>query len=76
MFSFTTLLLLVSAVLLICSILKRVSGRLGIPSLLAFILLGMIFGSDGIFKIHFENYEFSEQISTLALVFIIFYGGF
>ena len=49
MFSFTTLLLLVSAVLLICSILKRVSGRLGIPSLLAFILLGMIFGSDGIF---------------------------
>lgn len=76
MFSFTTLLLLVSAVLLICSILKRVSGRLGIPSLLAFILLGMIFGSDGIFKIHFENYEFSKQISTLALVFIIFYGGF
>lgn len=44
--------------------------------LFAFILLGMLFGSDGIFKIEFENFEFAEQICSVALVFIIFYGGF
>ena len=55
---------------------KNVSGRLGIPSLLMFILLGMLFGSDGLFKIHFDDYAFAEQISSVALVFIMFYGGF
>lgn len=44
--------------------------------LLAFIVLGMIFGSDGIFKIPFENYVFAEQICSIALIFIMFYGGF
>ena len=44
--------------------------------LLAFILLGMFFGSDGVVKIPFENYQFAEQICSVALVFIMFYGGF
>ena len=44
--------------------------------LLAFILLGMIFGSDGLFKISFEDYVISEQICSIALIFIMFYGGF
>lgn len=70
------MLLLVSVVLLACSLLKKVSGRLGIPSLLMFILLGMLFGSDGLFKIPFDDYAFAEQISSVALVFIMFYGGF
>ena len=44
--------------------------------LLAFIVLGMIFGIDGIFKIPFENYRFAEEICSIALIFIMFYGGF
>ena len=44
--------------------------------LLAFILLGMVFGSDGIFKIPFEDFKFAEQVCSVALIFIIFYGGF
>ena len=44
--------------------------------LLAFILLGMVFGTDGLFKIDFENYEFAEQICSVALIFVMFYGGF
>lgn len=42
---------------------------------MAFILLGMFFGSDGIVKVHFDNYYFAEQICTVALIFIMFYGG-
>lgn len=44
--------------------------------LLAFIFLGMIFGSDGLVKIYFDNYAFAEQICSIALIFIMFYGGF
>ena len=44
--------------------------------LLAFILLGMFFGSDGVVKIPFSNYALAEQICSVALIFIMFYGGF
>ena len=56
-----------------CIFCNKISGKLGIPVLLAFICLGMIFGSDGIFKIKFDNYEFAEQICTVALIFIMFF---
>lgn len=46
------------------------------PALFLFIVLGMLFGSDGIFKIPFSDYEFAEQICSVALIFIMFYGGF
>lgn len=44
--------------------------------LLAFIILGMIFGSDGFVKISFDDFALAEQVCTVALVFIMFYGGF
>ena len=44
--------------------------------LLFFIALGLFFGSDGVVKIPFENYAFAEQICSIALIFIMFYGGF
>ncbi|MBQ8752242.1 MAG: K+/H+ antiporter, partial [Clostridia bacterium] len=66
--------LLVTAVILICILLNKISFRLGIPTLLAFILLGMIFGSDGLLKIPFDDYSFAEQICSIALIFIMFYG--
>lgn len=69
-------LLLVSVIMLAGVILNGLSGKIGVPALLAFIVLGMIFGSDGIAKIPFDNFTFAEQICTAALIFIMFYGGF
>ncbi len=69
-------LLLGAFIVLLCVLFNRVSNRLGIPMLAAFILLGMLFGSDGIFKIAFENFFFAEEICSFALIFIMFYGGF
>lgn len=71
-----SMLLLVTSVILLCILANRFSGKLGMPALLLFMALGMIFGSDGIFKISFDNYEVTEKICLVALVFIIFYGGF
>lgn len=50
-------------------------GRQGVPLLLAFLLLGMLAGSEGIGGIQFEDYSLSFRIGTVALIFILFDGG-
>ena len=65
-----------AVVIVACVVCNRISDRLGLPTLLAFILLGMFFGSDGLVRISFDNYSFAEQICSVALIFIMFYGGF
>ena len=47
----TIWLLIGAAILLVCIAASRFSGRFGVPMLLVFIALGMLFGSDGLFKI-------------------------
>ena len=69
-------LLLSAIVILACVLCNRLSNKLGVPTLLAFILLGMFFGCDGVVKIPFENYTLAQNICSVALIFIMFYGGF
>lgn len=70
------LLLLGSLVIIACILCNRVSNRFGFPMLLTFILLGMVFCSEGLVRIHFDNFSFAENVCTVALIFIMFYGGF
>lgn len=72
----TWFLLLCTLVIFAGVMLSKISHKMGVPVLLAFILMGMMFGSDGLFHIPFEDYGFAEQICTVALIFIMFYGGF
>ena len=65
---FNISLLLSAAVIIICVLANKLSNKIGMPVLIAFIALGMVFGSDGILKIPFENYSFAEQICSVALV--------
>ncbi|HLR91556.1 MAG TPA: cation:proton antiporter, partial [Atopostipes sp.] len=51
----------------------RFSNKYGIPSLLLFIVLGMSFGAIGL---DFDDFVFADQFATVALMVIIFYGGF
>ena len=65
-----------AAVIIICVFLNKISVRIGVPMLLAFIVLGMFFGTDGLLKIKLDNYSLVADICTAALIFIMFYGGF
>jgi len=69
-------LLIGAIVVLLCILLNRLSDRIGVPMLLFFMVLGMVFGSDGLVKIHFDDYQAAETICSFALIFIMFYGGF
>ena len=71
-----SMLLLMALVIIACIVFNKFTTRFGMPTLLAFIVLGMIFGSDGLLKIHFDNYAFAETICSAALILIMFYGGF
>lgn len=63
-------------VLLISITASKVLYKFGVPILLVFIVLGMLFGSDGIGGIYFANYSLTNELCSIALVFIMFYGGF
>ena len=63
-------------VMIACILCSKLSNKIGLPSLIIFIGLGMLFGSDGLVKIPFANYEFAQEVCSIALIFIMFYGGF
>jgi cell volume regulation protein A len=54
---------------------SRLADRLGIPILLLFMGLGMIGGSEGL-GYPFEDYALAVRLGTVALVLILFDGGF
>ena len=67
--------LLVSSMLLILSVFAGKAGyRFGLPSLLLFLGVGMLFGSDGL-GIQFDNAKAAQFIGMLALSIILFSGG-
>lgn len=72
----TITILLVSAVILLCVLAEKFSVKFGMPALILFMFIGMLFGSDGILKIPFDDFKLAENICSIALIFIMFYGGF
>lgn len=71
-----TFLVIAGIGLVTCLFATRIFSRIGVPALLAFILLGMLFGEDGPVGISFSNYELCKNVATIGLIFIMFYGGF
>lgn len=71
----TELMIISGLVLLICITSSKVLYKFGVPILLIFILLGMLFGSDGMVGIYFDNYELTKQLCSIGLIFIMFFGG-
>lgn len=67
--------LLIGAILLFFGIIAGKAGsRFGVPVLLLFLGVGMIFGSDGV-GIQFNNPQSAQFIGMIALSIILFSGG-
>ena len=65
--------LIVGIILILALFAISFSNKHGIPALLLFIVLGMVFGAIGL---DFTDYEFADNFATVALMVIMFYGGF
>lgn len=71
----TEFLLLVGSFLFFVSLLVGKAGhRFGVPVLLLFLCVGMLFGSDG-FGLQFQNVQIAQTIGTICLCIILFSGG-
>ena len=70
------LMIICALVLLMCITSTKILYKFGVPILLIFMVLGMLFGSDGLVGIYFNDYQLASKVSTIALIFIMFYGGF
>jgi potassium/hydrogen antiporter len=68
--------LLVGSLLLFISIIAgKTSYKFGVPTLLLFLAIGMLAGSEGIGGIHFDDPKIAQFIGIVALNFILFSGG-
>lgn len=72
---FEYILLGATVLLIICIFASKASSVLGIPSLLIFLGIGMLAGSDGPGGIHFDDPVLAQSLGVVALSFILFSGG-
>lgn len=73
-FTMENILFLGSVLIFFSILMTKASTKFGIPTLLLFLFLGMIFGSDGL-GLHFYNVEQAQFIGIIALSIILFTGG-
>ena len=68
------LLLLASLLVFVAILVTKVGSKLGAPSLLLFLLLGMAVGADGL-GFRFEDYHSAESVGHFAMTIIMFTAG-
>ncbi len=73
-FSSENILLIGSILLFVSVVVGKTGYRLGVPVLLLFLVVGMLFGSDGL-GIQFHNAHEAQFIGMVALSVILFSGG-
>ena len=70
-----TLLLLVGGILAVSMAVALGAARLGVPTLVAFLALGMLLGSDGPGGIDFDDAELARTVGIAGLAAILYEGG-
>ena len=69
-------LLFSAAILLLLGVLaSKASGKVGIPSLVLFLLIGMLAGSEGPGGIPFDDPWLTQLLGVITLALILFSGG-
>jgi cell volume regulation protein A len=69
-----TVLLIGAVVMLVAILAVRLSVRVGLPSLLVYLLMGVLLGESGL-GIHFDNASVAQALGFAALVLILAEGG-
>lgn len=69
------ILLTACSLILLSVVIAKLSDNIGVPTLLLFLSIGMLAGSDGPGGIFFDDAKLSQSIGIIALIFILFAGG-
>ncbi len=65
-----------AVLMFVCLMSSKISSRLNMPFLLLFLVVGMLAGSEGVGKLPFDNPLFANTLGSIAMMFILFSGGF
>lgn len=76
MYGAILMMLLLALLIIIGTFSTKIATKSGIPALLIFLSIGVIFGSDFLNLINFDNVELAGQIANIALIFVLFESGF
>lgn len=68
-------LLVIGAILAASALAALAAARTGVPVLVAFLVLGMLLGSDGPGGIEFDDAELAREVGIVGLALILFEGG-
>ena len=74
--AFETIILWIAVLLFVSVVSSKLSDKFAVPVLLLFLAIGMLAGSEGIGGIAFDDAQMAKSIGIVALIFIIFSGGF
>jgi len=69
------LIMLVSFLMFIAILMAKIGTKYGVPTMLLFLIIGMLAGEDGI-GIRIDELKVAEFIGHLAMTIILFSGGF
>ncbi len=69
-------LLIIAVILLFMVFVARLSSKLNVPLIIIALAIGIIFGSDVTGLIYFDDAIFTRDVANIALIFILFAGGF
>lgn len=69
------ILFIIPLLIIACIILTKFVDNVGIPTLILFIGIGMVAGSEGLGDIYFDNAELVQSVGIIALIYILFAGG-
>ena len=68
--------LLFGSILLIISVFtSKTSYKIGMPTLIMFLLVGMLAGNEGLGGVNFSSLKDAQFIGTVSLIFILYSGG-
>lgn len=70
------MMLLLAILIIIGTFSTKIATKSGLPALLIFLAIGVIFGSDFLNLINFDNAQLAGQIANIALIFVLFESGF
>ncbi|MEE1290938.1 MAG: cation:proton antiporter, partial [Spirochaetota bacterium] len=70
------MMLLLALLIIIGTFSTKIATKSGLPALLIFLAIGVIFGSDFLNLIIFDNAKLAGQIANIALIFVLFESGF
>lgn len=64
-----------ASLIFLCVFASKASGKFGFPTLVVFLGVGILAGSEGIGGIYFDNAYFAQSLGVISLAYILFSGG-